>query len=154
MSSSNIESRIEELIKPSIEKLNYDLYDVQYLKEGKDYYLRITIDSENGINIDDCENVNNAIDDIIDEADFIKESYYLEVSSPGIERVLRKAKHFEKQINNEIYLKLFKSINEKKEFTGILQDYNEDVLHIKVDDEILEINVKDIAIAKTISEEI
>ena len=78
---TNIENRIESIIKEAIEKLGYELYDVEYVKEGKDYFLRIFIDSTNGISLDDCEKVNNEITDIIDEADFIKEQYFLEVSS-------------------------------------------------------------------------
>ena len=150
MASTNIETRVEELLKSIIENIGYELYDVRYEKEGKDYYLRIKIDKPEGIDINDCENVNNAINDILDEADYIKDQYFLEVSSPGLERVLRKDRHFEKQIGNEISLKLFKPINKQKELIGILQEYNNDELTIKVEDETLKINLKDIAIAKTV----
>ncbi len=150
MASTNIETRVEELLKSIIENIGYELYDVRYEKEGKDYYLRIIIDKPEGIDINDCENVNNAINDILDEADYIKDQYFLEVSSPGLERILRKDKHFEKQIGNEISLKLFKPINKQKELIGILEEYNKDELTIKVDDETLKINLKDIAIAKTV----
>ena len=150
LASSNIETKVEELLKPIVENLNYELYDVRYEKEGKDYYLRIIIDKPEGIDINDCEKVNNEINDILDEADYIKDQYFLEVSSPGLERILRKDKHFEKQIGNEISLKLFKPINKQKELIGILEEYNKDELTIKVDDETLKINLKDIAIAKTV----
>ncbi len=150
MASTNIETRVEELLKSIIENIGYELYDVRYEKEGKDYYLRIIIDKPEGIDINDCEKVNNAINDILDEADYIKDQYFLEVSSPGLERILRKDKHFEKQIGNEISLKLFKAINKQKELIGILEEYNKDELTIKVDDETLKINLKDIAIAKTV----
>ena len=90
MAVNSIESKVEKRLKPIIENLNYELYDVQYVKEGKDYYLRIIIDKDGTIDINDCEIVNNAITDILDEEDYIKEQYYLEVSSPGLERVLRK----------------------------------------------------------------
>ena len=150
MASTNIETRVEELLKSIIENIGYELYDVRYEKEGKDYYLRIIIDKPEGININDCENVNNNINDILDEADYIKEQYFLEVSSPGLERVLRKDRHFEKQIGNEISLKFFKPINKQKELNGILEEYNNGELTIKVDDETLKINLKDIAIAKTV----
>ena len=143
-------SRVEELLKSIIENIGYELYDVRYEKEGKDYYLRIIIDKPEGIDINDCEKVNNAINDILDEADYIKDQYFLEVSSPGLERILRKDKHFEKQIGCEINLKLFKAINKQKELIGILEEYNKEVLTIKVDDETLKINLKDIAIAKTV----
>ena len=150
MASSNIETKVEELLKPIVENLNYELYDVRYEKEGKDYYLRIIIDKPEGIDINDCEKINDAINDILDEADYIKEQYFLEVSSPGLERVLRKDKHFEKQIGNEISLKLFKPINKQKELIGILEEYNENELTIKVEDETLKKKLKDIAIAKTV----
>lgn len=150
MASTNIETRVEELLKSIIENIGYELYDVRYEKEGKDYYLRIIIDKPEGIDINDCENVNNAINDILDEADYIKDQYFLEVSSPGLERILRKDKHFEKQIGNEINLKLFKAIDKQKELIGILEEYNKDELTIKVDDKTLKINLKDIAIAKTV----
>ena len=106
----NIEKKVEELVKPIIEGLGYELYDVEYAKEGKEYYLRIFIDKETGISIDDCENVNNSINDILDQADYIKEQYYLEVSSTGLEKNLRKDEHFLKQIGNEIEVKLYKAI--------------------------------------------
>ena len=150
MASTNIETRVEELLKSIIENIGYELYDVRYEKEGKDYYLRIIIDKPEGIDINDCENVNNAINDILDEADYIKDQYFLEVSSPGLERILRKDKHFEKQVGNEISLKFFKPINKQKEMIGILEEYTNGELTIKVEEETLKINLKDIAIAKTV----
>ena len=148
--ANNIEKKVEELLKPDIEKMNYDLYDVIYEKEGKDYYLRIFIDKPEGIDINDCEKVNNEINDILDEADYIKEQYFLEVSSPGVERLLRKEKHFQSQIGNDISIKLFKPINKQKELIGTLVEYNKDELTIKVSDETIKINSKDIAVTKTI----
>ncbi len=151
MASINIESKVEILLKPIITNLGYDLYDVRYEKEGKDYYLRIIIDKPEGIDINDCETVNNAINDILDEADYIKDQYFLEVSSPGLERVLRKDKHFISQIGNEISVKLFKPIEKKKEFIGILENFNEtDGITLKVDNTTMKIDLKDIAVAKTI----
>ena len=150
MADKNIESKVSSLIEPIIENIGYELYDVRYEKEGKDYYLRIIIDKPEGIDLNDCEKVNDAINDILDEADYIKDQYFLEVSSPGLERILRKDKHFEKQIGNEISLKFFKPINKQKELNGILEEYNNGELTIKVDDETLKINLKDIAIAKTV----
>lgn len=151
MASINIESKVEILLEPIITNLGYDLYDVRYEKEGKDYYLRIIIDKPEGIDINDCETVNNGINDILDEADYIKEQYFLEVSSPGLERVLRKEKHFSSQIGNEISVKLFKPIEKKKEFIGILEEFNEiDGITLKVDNTTMKIDLKDIAVAKTI----
>ena len=106
MKNLSVEAKIENLLEPIINNLGYILYDVQYIKEGKDYYLRITIDKNGGISIEDCENVNNAIDNPLDVADIIQDSYILEVSSPGIERVLRKHWHFEKQLGLYVIIKL------------------------------------------------
>ena len=86
----SIEEKVENLIKKPINDLGYELYDVIYTKEGKDYFLRIYIDKDNGIDLNDCEKVNDAISDLLDEANYIKDQYFLEVSSPGIERIIRK----------------------------------------------------------------
>ena len=150
MAEKNIETKVESLLKDIIESLGYELYDVLYLKEGKDYYLRIVIDKENGIDIDDCEKVNDAINDILDEVDYIKEQYFLEVSSPGLERTLRKDKHFEKQIGNEILVKLFKAIDKQKEIVGILKEYSKDELILEQDNKEVKVEVKNIALAKTV----
>lgn len=152
MAVNSIESKVEKRLKPIIENLNYELYDVQYVKEGKDYYLRIIIDKDGIIDIDDCENVNNAITDILDEEDYIKEQYYLEVSSPGLERVLRKKEHFIKQIGNEISVKLFKAIEKEKELIGVLKEYNDNEIILEVNNININIDLKNIALAKTIYE--
>lgn len=150
MAQNNIEAKVENLLEKIITDLGYNLYDVKYEKEGKDYYLRIIIDKPDGIDINDCENVNNNINDILDEADYIKDQYFLEVSSPGIERVLRKEKHFKSQIGNEISVKLFKPIDKQKELIGTLEEYNNNEITIKLDEKSIKINLKDIALAKTI----
>lgn len=150
MSNSNIETKVQNLIESIINNLGYELYDIIYEKEGKDYYLRIFIDKDEGISINDCEAVNNAINDVLDEEDLIKEQYFLEVSSPGIERTLRKEKHFIKQLGNEISIKLYKPIDKQKEIRGILEEYNNDEITINVNNKSLKVNLKDIAIAKTI----
>ena len=121
---ANIEQKVENLVKTKIEETGYELYDVEYVKEGKNYFLRIYIDSPKGIDLNDCEKVNDAIVDLLDEADYIKEQYFLEVSSPGIERVLRKDEHLNKNIGNEIYVKLFqKDCSGNKEYYGILKQF-------------------------------
>ena len=150
MADKNIESKVSSLIEPIIENIGYSLYDLLYVKEGKDYYLKVVIDKSEGIDINDCEKVNDAINDILDEADYIKDQYFLEVSSPGIERNLRKDKHFVSQIGNEIYLKLFKSVNGKKEIQGILKDFTDGVLTLELDGENIKLENKDIAVAKTV----
>ena len=112
---AKIEDQVQNLLEKIINDLGYDLYDVIYTKEGKDYYLRIFIDNDKGIGIEDCEKVNDAINDILDEKDLIPDSYFLEVSSPGLEKLLRKEKHFLKNIGKEITIKLYKPLNKKKE---------------------------------------
>lgn len=146
----NIEKKVEELLKSTIEGLGYELYDVEYAKEGKDYYLRIFIDKESGISIDDCENVNNAINDILDQADYIKEQYYLEVSSTGLEKNLRKDEHFLKQIGNEIEVKLYKAINKEKVISGKLLSFEEEKIVLETEEEKVEIEKSNISVAKTI----
>lgn len=150
MADKNIESKVSSLIEPIIENIGYSLYDLLYVKEGKDFYLRVVIDKPEGIDINDCEKVNDAINDILDEADYIKDQYFLEVSSPGVERVLRKDKHFEAQIGNEIYLKLFKSVNGLKEIQGILEAFDGGVLTLNLDGDLIKIENKDIAVVRTV----
>lgn len=109
---SNIEGKIENLVKKQIEDLGYSLYDVQYVKEGQDYYLRIFIEKPNGsIDLNDCEKVNDGINDLLDKADYIKEQYFLEVSSTGIEKVLRRDEHLEQNIGKNVEVKLFKAVD-------------------------------------------
>lgn len=149
---AKIEEKVEQLVKDPIEKLGYSLYDVEYVKEGPEYYLRIYIDKESGIDLNDCEKVSNEINEILDKADYIKEQYYLEVSSPGIERKLRKDKHLEQNISKNVKIKLFKKDNNgKKEYTGKLKAFNQEEIIIETDKEIA-IERKNIAQIKTIYE--
>ena len=146
---AKIEERVEELIKDKIENIGYSLYDVEYAKEGPNYYLRIFIDSENGIDLDDCEKVSNEINEKLDEADYIKEQYFLEVSSPGIERILRKDRHLEQNIGKQVEAKLFKKDeNGSKNYIGELKKFDEETVTI---DEI-KIERKNIAQLKTVYE--
>lgn len=151
---ASIEERVESLIKTKIEKIGYELYDVEYAKEGKNYFLRIFIDKPEGIDLNDCEKVNNEINDILDSADYIKEQYFLEVSSPGIERVLRKDKHLEQNIGEEINIKLFKKDeNGNKEYQGILKSFDDEKITMEKDEcneEVIELERKNIAQIKTI----
>ena len=129
---ASIEEKVEKLLNPIIEKIGYELYDVEYAKEGKNNFLRIFIDNPKGIDLNDCEKVNDAITDILDEENYIKDQYFLEVSSPGVERVLRKEKHLEKNIGTEISVKLFKKDeNGKKEYQGILKKFDENQIKIQ-----------------------
>ena len=146
---AKIEERVEELIKDKIENIGYNLYDVEYAKEGPNYYLRIFIDSEKGIDLDDCEKVSNEINEKLDEADYIKEQYYLEVSSPGVERILRKDRHLEQNIGKQVEAKLFKKDeNGSKNYIGELKKFDEETVTI---DEV-KIERKNIAQLKTVFE--
>ena len=148
---ANIEEKVEKLIKSKIEAIGYELYDVEYAKEGKNYFLRIFIDKPEGIDLNDCEKVNNEITDILDEANYIKEQYFLEVSSPGIERILRKDKHLEQNIGVEINVKLFrKDENGQKEYIGILKSFTPEILTIEVSEKEIIIERKNIAQIKTV----
>ena len=145
---ANIEEKVENLLKEKIENIGYDLYDVEYAKEGKNYFLRIYIDKPEGIDLKDCEKVNDEISDLLDEANYIKEQYFLEVSSPGIERVLRKDQHLEQNKGKEIAIKLFKKDTlGNKEYQGILKDFNEECIIIEDD---IKIERKNIAQIKTV----
>ena len=146
---AKIEERVEELIKDKIENIGYSLYDVEYAKEGPNYYLRIFIDSEKGIDLDDCEKVSNEINEKLDEADYIKEQYYLEVSSPGVERILRKDRHLEQNIGKQVEAKLFKKDeNGSKNYIGELKKFDEETVTI---DEVI-IEKKNIAQLRTVYE--
>lgn len=148
---ASIEEKVEKLIQPIIEEIGYDLYDVEYAKEGKNYFLRIFIDNEKGIDLNDCEKVNDAITDILDEENYIKEQYFLEVSSPGIERVLRKDKHLEQNIGEQISIKLFKKDeNGKKEYIGKLTKYDDSNIFIEQDENEVKIERKNISQIKTV----
>lgn len=134
------------------------LYDVEYVKEGKDYFLRVYIDvgegfharPPKGIDLEDCEKVSSSITDILDREDPIKEQYFLEVSSPGIERVLRSDEHLQGSIGAEVQIKLFKPIDSKKEYIGELLDFNENVIKMKLEKDVLEIERKDTSQIKTV----
>ncbi len=150
---AKIEEKVEELIKDKIENIGYSLYDVEYAKEGPNYYLRIYIDSPNGIDLNDCEKVSNEINDVLDEANYIKEQYFLEVSSPGIERILRKDSHLEQNIENQVEVKLFKKEeNGNKNYIGKLKKFDEDTITVKAADKIDEVKIerKNIAQIKTV----
>ena len=147
---AKIENQVTELLEPIITSLGYNLYDVIYIKEGKNYYLRIFIDKDTGIGIEDCEKVNNSINDILDEKDLIPESYFLEVSSPGLERTLRKEKHFLENIGKEINIKLYRPINKKKEFSGILKNFEDGKITLQVEKETITFELKDTVSINTV----
>jgi len=130
----DIEKKTEELVMPIIEQNNFELVDVEYVKEGSSYYLRAYIDKEGGITVDDCEIVSRALGDLLDEKDFIDESYILEVSSPGLGRPLKKEKDYKRSIGKELEIRLYKAVNKQKEFYGILESYDETSVTISDED--------------------
>jgi ribosome maturation factor RimP len=149
---TKVEKDVKEIIEKIINDIGYELYDVIYEKEGKDNYLRIFIDKEDGIDLNDCEAVNNAINDILDEKDPIKSQYFLEVSSPGLERRIRDDKHLEANIDKEIEVHTFKKYEDKKELKGTLKSFDENQIELEIeeDNKIIKIDKKDIANMKTI----
>ena len=127
--------KTEELLKPIIAENNFELVDVEFVKEGSNWYLRAYIDKEGGITVDDCELVSRALSDLLDEKDFIDEAYILEVSSPGLGRPLKKDKDFVRSIGEEVEIKLFRAINKQKDYTGYLKAYDKDTVTIEDEDE-------------------
>ena len=119
---ANAAEKVYGLIKETVEAEGVSLWDVRFLKEGASWYLRVFIDKPEGISIDDCTNVSHAIDPIIDDADPIDVSYYLEVCSAGIERELTRQSHFEASVGKTVKIKLYKALDGVKEFTGVLKD--------------------------------
>ena len=120
----NTVERVYEIAKPLAEQLGLEIWDIRYLKEGADWYLRVFIDKDGGVGIDDCVDMSHALDAPLDEGDFIPHSYTLEVSSPGVERELTRPEHFEKCKGEAVKIKLIRPDGEgKREFAGILEDY-------------------------------
>ena len=150
------ESKTEELVTPLIEQNNFELVDIEYVKEGSNWYLRVYIDKPGGINVDDCELISRALSDKLDEEDFIDDAYILEVSSPGLGRQLKKDKDFIRSLGKDIEIKLYKDIvleeNGKKikakEFVGRLDGYNKEEIEVFLGNETITIARKDIAIVR------
>ena len=124
--AKNIAGRVKEMLEPTVNELGYVLWDVEYVKEGAEWFLRITLDSEEGININDCEKVHMAISPMLDEADPIEGSYRLEVSSPGIERDLKTPMHYKACLGWDVEVRLFTAVDGRKVIKGVLVGYDED----------------------------
>ena len=129
------EQQTEELILPIIEKHGFELVDVEYVKEGGTWYLRAYIDKPGGITVDDCEIVSRTFSDILDEKDYIEDTYIFEVSSPGLGRPLKKEKDFARSVGEEIEIRTYRAIDRQKEFIGILTEYDKDTVTIAYEDE-------------------
>lgn len=149
---ASIEEKVESLVSDTINNIGYEVYDVMYVKEGKDNFLRIFIDNDKGISLDDCEKVNNAITDMLDEANYIKEQYFLEISSPGVERVIRKNKHLQDNLNKEVYVKTYLALPEtdSKEITGNLIKYDDNNVTLEDNNKQITIERKNIALMKRV----
>ena len=145
----NYEQQTETLLLPIVEKYGFELVDVEYVKEGSLWYLRAYIDKPGGITVDDCEAVSRAFSDILDEKDYIEDSYIFEVSSPGLGRPLKKEKDFKRSIGEEVEIRTYRAIDRQKEFIGFLKAYDEDTVTLEYDDETTQVfERKDIALIR------
>ena len=130
----SVKEIVREAIEPTVRELGYDIWDITYSKVGADYHLEITIDSPNGIFINDCEKVHRAIDPILDECDPIESFYYLDVSSPGIERELRTEPHILSSVGQKVQAKLFTAKDGKRSIVGILSAFSDGNITISSDE--------------------
>ena len=142
------ESRTEAFLLPVLAKHNFELWDVEYVKEAGTWYLRAYIDKEGGIAVDDCEVISRILSDWLDQTDFIEDSYILEVSSPGLGRPLKKERDFERSLGEEVEIRLYKALNKQKEFTGILKAYDKETVTIETAEGELVFDRLDIALIR------
>ncbi len=142
------EAKTEALLAPIAAAAGVEIYDVEYGKEGADWYLRAYIDKPEGVNIEDCEKVSRALSDALDKEDFIADAYILEVSSPGLGRTLKKDKHLEKSLGSEVEVKTYKPIEKCKEFAGILKAYDRGTVTIELESGEMTFSKSDIALIR------
>ena len=143
------EAKAEELVLPLVEANNFELVDVEYVKEAGTWYLRIYIDKEGGININDCELVSRAFSEILDKEDPFEDAYILEVSSPGLGRPLKKDKDFQRNLGEEVEVRTYKPINKQKEFVGLLDAWDKESVTLQLESgEMLTIARADIALIR------
>ncbi len=133
MKNDALVTQIYEMVKPIADELNYEIYHIEYVKENGEYYLRIYIEKEGGITLNDCEALSRRVSDIMDEKDPIEEAYFLEVSSPGLNRNLFTESHYKRFVGREIMVKLTKAIDGKKNIKGILKEVNEENIIVEAD---------------------
>lgn len=148
MAKKAYEARTEELLAPIVQAQGVEIYDVEYVKEGADWYLRAYIDKPEGVNIQDCEAVSRALSDALDKEDFIEEAYILEVSSPGLGRTLKKDRHLEKSLGKEVEIKTYKPIDKSKEFSGVLKAYDGNTITIANGEEEMVFTRSDVALIR------
>lgn len=146
---TKVEKGIYDVVLPITKELGYFLYDVMFVKEGKEYYLRIFIDKESGIDLDDCEVVSNRVSDLLDELDPISTPYNLEVSSCGLERHLREIDHYRAALGKEVEINLFKPFDGLKQFVGVLSNiYDDNVIVLNNNGNDIELKIDDVSSAK------
>ena len=146
---NNTVSKVEEIVSPFAKDLGLELWDIRFVKEGTDWYLRIFIDKDGGVSIDDCVDLSHAITKPLDEADPISQSYILEVSSPGIERELVTDRHFEKFIGSDVMLRLIRPIDKVRDFSGRLMSYEDGVITVMTEEgKELKVNKKETSYVK------
>ncbi len=148
MIRKKIEDIAAEIALPIVEKYKFELVDVEYLKEGSNWYLRIFIDKEGGITIDDCQHVSEELSDVLDKVDPISQSYFLEVSSPGIDRPLKKEKDFEKFKGEQVEVKLFQPVEGRKVFEGELMGLKNNIISIENNGQVMEFEKDKVAIVR------
>ena len=146
--STDYEKKTEEILMPVLERQGFEFVDVEFVKEGQDYYLRAYIDKEGGITINDCEAVSRELSDLLDEKDFIREGYILEVSSPGLLRPLKKDRDFTRYLGKDIEVKTYKPVNKHKEFVGTLVSYEDGKIKIDSEGEMMEFDIKDTSLVR------
>lgn len=142
------EVKATAMLEPIAKENGVDIYDVEYVQEAGEWYLRLYIDKEGGVTINECEAVSRAMSDALDADDFIDDAYYLEVSSPGLGRTLKKDSHLEKSIGMEVELKTYKPINKQKEFCGILKSFNAESITVEINEKDTEFKRSEIALIK------
>lgn len=148
MKRAEVEQRCEALVQPILDEHGFELWDVEYVKEGANYYLRVYADKEGGITIDDCVTISRALEGKLDEEDFISEAYILEVSSPGLGRPLKRERDFARSIGAAVDVKLYQAVNQQKEYTGILKAYDEKKVILESEETEMEIQRNEIALIR------
>lgn len=149
MAGKTTVDKVIEVIKPFVDELSLELWDVTFKKEGTDWYLRIFIDKDGGVSVDDCVNLTHKITKPLDEADPISQSYMLEVSSPGIERELKNEAHFKKYIGSPVMMRTIRPIDNVRDFNGVMTQYDDGMITVRLkDDKEVTVNKKDTSFVK------
>lgn len=148
MKREEIETKVETLVTPFCTEHGFEVVDVEYVKEGSDYILRVFAEKDGGITINDCVDISRYLDPILENEDFIEGEYRLQVSSPGLDRTLKKEKDFIRYTGREVEFKTFEKVNGTKEHEGILKGFNDGVISIEEDSNLVEFKQSDIALMK------